>query len=70
MSFFQEGIRPEWEDEQNKGGKILSMDYSVDIDGFKAFIEVATKAWDKMMLGLLGENLFGAEYVHTYIIYI
>ena len=63
MNLFQSGIRPEWEDEQNKKGKVLTLEYLVSTDLDK-FMETVEKTWTSLMLSLIGENLFYSQYIN------
>lgn len=65
MNFFVEGIKPEWEDEQNKGGKIFTLEYTISNEGdIGRFMETVKKSWTEMILSLLGEILPQSEYVN------
>ena len=63
MNLFQSGIRPEWEDEKNKRGKVLTLEYLVSTDLDK-FMETVEKTWTYLMLSLIGENLFYSQYIN------
>lgn len=63
MNLFQSGIRPEWEDEKNKKGKVLTLEYLVSTDLDK-FMETVEKTWTSLMLSLIGENLFYSQYIN------
>ena len=63
MNLFQSGIRPEWEDEKNKRGKVLTLEYLVSTDLDK-FMETVEKTWTSLMLSLIGENLFYSQYIN------
>lgn len=62
INLFKKGIRPEWEDPQNKGGITFTMEYEVSFD-FNTFFEQVKKAWMKLMLTLIGETAMLGEYV-------
>ena len=65
MNLFVKDVRPEWEDERNKNGKIFTLEYvienKVEID---VFMQMVQKEWVKLMLSLIGENLFQSEYIN------
>lgn len=63
MNLFQSGIRPEWEDEKNKKGKVLTLEYLVSTDLDK-FMETVEKTWTSLMLSLIGENLLYSQYIN------
>ena len=63
MNLFQSGIRPEWEDEKNKKGKVLTLEYLVSTDLDK-FMDTVEKTWTSLMLSLIGENLFYSQYIN------
>ena len=63
MNLFQSGIRPEWEDEKNKKGKVLTLEYLVSSDLDK-FMDTVQKTWTTLMLSLIGENLFYSQYIN------
>ena len=64
MNIFQEGIKPMWEDEQNKGGKYFQLDYRVNIEKINEFITASNYQWKKLALNLMGMNLPGADYIN------
>ena len=64
MNIFQEGIKPMWEDEQNKGGKYLQLDYKVQNDKIDEFIKASNYQWKKLALNLMGMTLPGADYIN------
>jgi hypothetical protein len=41
MNIFQDGIKPMWEDEKNKGGKYFQLDYQVQKDRMEEFSKSA-----------------------------
>lgn len=63
MNLFQSGIRPEWEDEKNKKGKVLTLEYLVSTDLDK-FMDTVEKTWTSLMLSLIGENLFCSQCIN------
>lgn len=63
MNLFQNGIKPEWEDESNKGGKILTLEYIVSTE-LNRFMKMVEEAWTNLLLNLIGENIYGVQYVY------
>ena len=51
-----EGVSPEWEDPQNTGGLIYSMQYEIRKD-LGEFLDNIKDFWLKLMLFLIGESL-------------
>ena len=64
INIFIEGIKPMWEDEQNKGGKYFQLDYRVNIEKINDFITASNYQWKKLALNLMGMNLPGADYIN------
>jgi hypothetical protein len=64
INIFIEGIKPMWEDEQNKGGKYFQLDYKVNIEKINDFITASNYQWKKLALNLMGMNLPGADYIN------
>ena len=64
INIFVEGIKPMWEDEQNKGGKYFQLDYKVKIDKINEFFTASNYQWKKLALNLMGMNLPGADYIN------
>ena len=64
INIFIEGIKPMWEDEQNKGGKYFQLDYRVNIEKINEFITASNYQWKKLALNLMGMNLPGADYIN------
>jgi len=68
MNLFKFGIKPEWEDDNNKQGHIFNLDFFVDgtkgKNEFDEFFSLAAKNWEKIMLSLIGGTLFNAKYVN------
>ena len=54
MNIFEDGIKPMWEDEKNKGGKYFQCDYQIQIDRLDKFIELANYHWKKLILETMG----------------
>lgn len=65
MNLFVKNIKPEWEDKNNKGGYIFTLEYVIDkkneIDDFMKMVQ---KAWNKLLLSLIGETLLEGEYIN------
>ena len=65
MNLFAKNVRPEWEDEENKNGKIFTLEYVIENkEDIEVFMQNVQKAWMKLMLSLIGENLFQCEYIN------
>ena len=56
MNLFVKGIKPEWEDEKNKNGKVFILEYEIKSDLDK-FLCVVNDSWIKLLLYLIGEQL-------------
>ena len=56
MNIFEKGIKPEWEDEKNKKGKILTLEYIID-EGLDKFYSKADELWIKLICLLIGETI-------------
>ena len=56
MNLFVKGIKPEWEDEKNKKGKILTLEYEIK-KNLDAFLEAVTESWIKLLCYLIGEQI-------------
>ena len=56
MNIFEKGIRPEWEDNKNKKGNILTLGYTADND-MDRFLSMITDSWIKLICFLLGETI-------------
>ena len=54
INLFVKGIRPEWEDENNKDGNTLILEYTLK-EYNETFYSLVTEKWLKLMLGLIGE---------------
>ena len=64
MNIFQEGIKPMWEDEQNKGGKYFQLDYKIKNDEMDTFSELANIHWKKLALTTMGGSIPHADYIN------
>ena len=56
MNIFEKGIRPEWEDEKNKKGQILTLEYIVD-EGLENFLSRIDEYWIKLIFLVIGETI-------------
>jgi hypothetical protein len=56
MNIFEKGIKPEWEDEKNKKGKILTLEYIIEV-GLDKFLSNADELWIKLICLLIGETI-------------
>ena len=64
MNIFQEGIKPMWEDEQNKGGKYFQMDYQIKKEDMDSFSKIASETWKKLALCTMGGAIPNSEYIN------
>ena len=64
MNIFQEGIKPMWEDEKNKGGKYYQLDYQVKKERIEEFAIPANNNSKKLALLTMGGTLPYAQYVN------
>ena len=64
MNIFQEGIKPMWEDEKNKGGKYFQLDYQVQKDKIENFGNAANFNWKKLALCTMGSSLPYADFIN------
>ena len=64
MNIFQDGIKPMWEDEKNKGGKYFQLDYQVDKDEIEGFTKAANFNWKKLTLCAMGGTLPYADFIN------
>ena len=62
MNLFEKGIKPEWEDKHNKGGKVLILEYLVDKD-LDQFLKLVNQSWLELLCYSIGETLPHSEYV-------
>ena len=56
INLFQKGVKPAWEDEKNKKGKIFILEYEIKSD-LNNFLIKAQEMWIKMMCYLIGEQM-------------
>ena len=64
MNIFVDGIKPMWEDPQNKGGKFLKLEYQIKRENMDEFCKSINLQWKKLALSTMGMNLPGAEYIN------
>ena len=64
MNIFQDGIKPMWEDEKNKGGKYFQLDYQVQKDRMEEFSKSANFHWKKLALTTMGGTLPYSEFIN------
>lgn len=64
MNIFQKGIKPEWEDEKNKQGNILTLSYNIKNEDLDDFLSQASKSWIKLICLLMGETLPHCENIN------
>ena len=64
MNVFQDGIKPLWEDDQNKGGKYFQMDYQIKKEDMDNFSKLASETWKKLILCTMGGTIPCAEYIN------
>ena len=63
MNLFEKGIRPEWEDEKNKKGKTLILEYIINND-LDQFLSLVTESWTKLLCYLIGETIPHSNYIN------
>ena len=63
MNLFVKGIKPEWEDKKNKGGKVLILEYVINED-LAQFLKLVNESWTKLLCYLIGETLPHSEYIN------
>ena len=56
MNLFAKGIKPEWEDEKNKNGKVFILEYEIK-SNLDIFLSVVNDSWIKLLCYLIGEQL-------------
>ena len=64
MNIFVTGVKPMWEDEQNKGGKYFQLDYRVQKDKMDEFIEASNYQWKKLALNMMGMTIPGGDSIN------
>ena len=63
MNLFMKGIKPEWEDKKNKGGKVLILEYVINQE-LTQFLNLVSESWTKLLCYLIGETLPHSEYIN------
>ncbi len=63
MNLFIKGIKPEWEDKKNKGGKVLILEYIISQE-LDQFLVLVSESWTKLMCYLIGETLPHSENIN------
>ena len=63
MNLFEKGIKPEWEDKKNKGGKVLILEYVINQE-LDQFLSIVNQSWIKLLGYLIGETLPYSEFVN------
>ena len=63
MNLFEKGIRPEWEDEKNKKGKTLILEYVIS-SNLDQFLSLVTESWMKLICYLIGETIPHSSYIN------
>jgi len=63
INLFEKGIRPEWEDEKNKGGNTLTLEYGTK-ESEESYFSFITEKWLKLMLYLIGETIPYNKYIN------
>ncbi len=64
MNIFQKGIKPEWEDEKNNRGNILTLGYNIKNDEINEFLIKAQDLWVELICLLIGETLPFSENIN------
>lgn len=64
MNIFIKGVKPLWEDENNNNGKYLQLEYKINKDELSHFSKVASGAWKKLALNVMGECLPAHEFIN------
>ena len=65
MNLFLSGIKPQWEDESNKNGKILILDYIISKnEEVLKFLDIAKEYWMKLLCCFMGESLANSQYIN------
>ena len=63
MNLFVKGIKPEWEDKKNKGGKVLILEYVISHE-LAEFLKLVSESWTKLLCYLIGETLPHSEQIN------
>jgi hypothetical protein len=64
LNFFADEIRPEWEDDRNKKGWTLTMQYEIkEHSEIQEFLEVIQSKFINLILMVVGGSLIGSDFV-------
>ena len=63
MNLFVKGIKPEWEDTNNAGGKVLILEYEVKKELDK-FLTLVNDSWIKLLVYLIGEQIPSSNHIN------
>ena len=63
MNLFEKGIKPEWEDKKNKGGKVLILEYFINQE-LEEFLKAVSQSWTKLLCYMIGETLPHSEFIN------
>jgi len=63
MNLFEKGIKPEWEDKKNKGGKVLILEYYINQE-LEEFLNAVSQSWTKLLCYMIGETLPHSEFIN------
>ena len=63
MNLFVKGIKPEWEDKKNKGGKVLILEYVISHE-LAEFLKLVSESWTKLLCYLIGDTLPHSEHIN------
>ena len=63
MNLFVKGIKPEWEDTNNAGGKVLILEYEVKKELDK-FLMLVNHSWIKLLVYLIGEQIPSSNHIN------
>ncbi len=63
LNLFIKGITPTWEDEHNKGGRIVNVLWDIK-EGYEEFLSAIENVWLDLVLMLLGESLPASKFIN------
>ena len=63
MNLFVKGIKPAWEDTNNAGGKVLTLEYEVKKELDK-FLSLVNETWIKLLVYLIGEQIPSSNHIN------
>ena len=63
MNLFVKGIKPAWEDTNNAGGKVLTLEYEVKKELDK-FLVLVNHSWIKLLVYLIGEQIPSSNHIN------